>query len=62
MGNVCINMLGICIMVGFLGALDTLVSQAYGAKNYQLCGEYLNKARFVTTVAFVPLAISSMYI
>ena len=62
MGNVCVAFLGTSIMSGLCGALDTLVSQAYGAKNYQLCGIYLNKARFVTTVAFVPLAFASLFI
>jgi Na+-driven multidrug efflux pump len=38
------------------------VSQAYGAKNYQLCGVYLNKARFVTTIAMIPLSIISIFI
>jgi len=62
MGNVCVSFLGVSIMNGLCGALDTLVSQAYGAKNYHLCGIYLNKARFVTTVAFIPLAFSSFFI
>ena len=62
MGNVCCNFLGLALMSGLSGALDTLISQAYGAKNYQLCGVYLNKARFVTTIAFIPLAFSSLFI
>ena len=27
-----------------------------------MCGVYLNKARFVTTVAFVPVAVASLFI
>ena len=36
---------------GLWGGIDTLVSQAYGRKDYRLCGVYLNTARFVIIVA-----------
>ena len=45
-----------------MNALDTLISQAYGAKSYELCGVYLNRARFVTTVIFIPIIFVSMEI
>ncbi len=47
MGNMVQNVLGLSIVMGFGGALDTLVSQAYGSGNLQLCGKYLNRGRFV---------------
>jgi MATE family multidrug resistance protein len=61
MGNVCLK-LGSSVMDGLTGALNTLVSQAYGAGNIQQCGVYLNKARFVTFLAFIPVVITSQFI
>ena len=63
MGNVCMGFMGfmgMTIISGLNRALDTLISQAYGAKNYELCGIYLNRARFVTTVLFIPIIFISM--
>ena len=51
-------MMHICVLsnvYGFNSAMDTLVSQAAGAKNLNLCGKYLNKARFLVTLLFVPI-------
>ena len=62
MGNVCVYFLGASVMSGLSGALDTLVSQAYGAGNIQQCGVYLNKARFVTFLAFIPMVFTSQFI
>ena len=55
--------LGICllesltfvIILGMNGALDSLVSQAYGANQLVLCGVYLNRARVINTILFIPL-------
>ena len=41
--------------MGMNGALDTLVSQAYGAEQHVLCGVYLNRARLINTFIFIPL-------
>ena len=30
-----------------------MVSQAYGAKQFKLCGVYLNRARLINTVVFI---------
>ena len=43
------------------GALETLVAQAYGAGQLQLCGVYLNRARVINTVIFVPLLIILLF-
>ena len=45
-------MCGYSIVVGLNGALETLVSQAYGAKNYDQCGVYLNRGRIVLLITF----------
>ena len=55
MGNMIQNMFGLSIVCGFNGALETLVSQAYGSGNLRLCGVYLNRGRFILLMAFVPI-------
>ena len=62
MGNVTMNFMGISIVTGLSNALDTFISQAYGAKNFELCGIYLNRARFVMVIAFIPIIFVSMQI
>jgi len=54
-GNMVINFVGMSTIIGFNGALETLVSQAYGAENMQLCGVYLNRARFVLCLVYIPI-------
>ena len=55
MGNVIQNMTGLSLIVGMNSALETLVAQARGDKNYELCGVYLNRGRLITTVMFIPV-------
>ena len=55
MGNIAINMLGVAVFMGMNGSLDTLVSQAFGAKDIRLCGVYLNRGRWVVTIIFIPI-------
>ena len=43
------------IIVGMNGALETLVSQAFGANQLKLCGVYLNRARVINTAISLPL-------
>lgn len=57
MGNMLINVLAFALMQGLNGALETLVSQSFGAKNYEMCGTYLNRGRFVDTVLMIPISI-----
>ena len=45
------------ILIGLNGAMETLVAQAYGAEEFILCGVYLNRARLINTIVFVPLAV-----
>ncbi len=45
------------VTVGINNALSTLVSQAYGSKQYELCGLYLNRCRFILTILFILLII-----
>ena len=57
LGTTMNHIFGCCILFGFNRAMDTLVCQAYGAKNLALCGVYLNRARVIGTLAFIPVAI-----
>ena len=56
-GNVLMNMSGLSIAVGLNGALETLVSQAYGVRDYKLIGVYLNRSRIILLAFFVPVVI-----
>ena len=48
LGSTTVNLVVFSIWSGFWGGVDTLVSQAFGRKDYHLCGVYLNTSRFVT--------------
>ena len=56
------NLMGMSLILGCNSALDTLVSQAAGAGNLKLCGVYLNRARFIMSVMFIPIIALSFYI
>lgn len=49
------------VIIGMNGAMETLVSQAYGAGQFTLCGIYLNRARLINTVMFVPLVLLLLF-
>ena len=51
----------ITVIEGINGALETLVSQAYGFGQLHLCGVYFNRGRFVLTAIFIPLAVMLCY-
>lgn len=54
-GNMFMNMIGLSIVTGLNGALETLISQAYGVGDLKQCGVYLNRGRFVMIAFFVPV-------
>ena len=60
MGNMFYGLLGWGIINGFNGALDTLVSQAAGMQEYELCGIYLHRGRLLTFILFIPAALIFM--
>jgi len=49
---------GSCFCMG----LNTILPQAYGAKNYKLCGAYLNRMLIVSTLIFTPILIPLHYV
>lgn len=61
LGVMFINMFVYGTFEGLNGAIDTLVSQYYGAKDYQGCNEIFNKGRIINTVFFLPVALLLIY-
>lgn len=57
MGNMLINVLCFAVTQGLNGALETLVSQSYGAKKFPQCGIYLNRGKVVSTLILIPIVI-----
>ena len=55
MGNMILNLFGMGMFYGLNSALETLVSQAYGAKNLYLCGVYLQRGRVIITLFYIPI-------
>ena len=52
-----LNTICLSIAMGLNGALDTLVSQAFGNGQYRMCGVYMNRARVVNAAFFVPMCV-----
>ena len=61
LANVTANVTGMSILAGLAGALSTLCGQAYGAKNYPLLNELLQRSVLVMVTIATPLAISWIF-
>ncbi len=61
MGNMLINVMGMAVIFGFNGAIETLVSQAYGFGKYKLCGVFLNRGKSVVTAILIPIIVLFVY-
>ena len=73
MGNMLINVLAFAVMQGINGALETLISQSYGAsqsaangdayrvKMRKACGVFYNRGRFIVTIIMIPIALIFLY-
>ena len=57
LGGMYTTIVCLSITVGLNSALTTLISQAFGTGNMRLCGVYLNRAKIVATLVFIPLQI-----
>lgn len=51
------NVLAFAVTQGLNGALESLVSQAYGFGKFKLCGIYLNRGRAICSVVLLPIAL-----
>ena len=57
LGAMIMNVFCLSIGMGLNNALDTLVSQAFGNGQFELCGLYLNRARIVNLFVIVPIIV-----
>ena len=57
LGTLYVNIFCQSIILGLNGALQTLVSQSFGAGNIKECGVILNRGRIVALFAFIPIII-----
>ena len=55
--NVTVMIFILSIMIGLNAAQETLTSQAFGYGNYHMCGNYLNRGRFILMAFFIPCAL-----
>eukprot|EP01102_Stenamoeba_stenopodia_P009598 TRINITY_DN2844_c0_g1_i1.p1 TRINITY_DN2844_c0_g1~~TRINITY_DN2844_c0_g1_i1.p1 ORF type:complete len:568 (-),score=85.22 TRINITY_DN2844_c0_g1_i1:13-1716(-) len=56
-GTTFVNVTGFSVISGMLSAVDTLCSQAYGAKNYKKVGFVVQRGILIYTVACIPVGI-----
>ncbi|CAI2363767.1 unnamed protein product [Moneuplotes crassus] len=61
LANMLLNVVCFSIGMGLNGAIDTLVSQAYGNHKYYLCGCYLNRGRIIQAIFFIPEVIILLF-
>lgn len=52
-----INTTGFAVCIGLVTAMDTLTSQAYGAKNFRLLGLISQRAALIITICCVPVSV-----
>lgn len=55
LGSMTANITGLAAIQGLCTCLDTLCSQAYGAKNYRLVGVLIQRCAVITILAFLPV-------
>lgn len=58
LGGMYTTILCLSITIGLNFTLSTLISQTFGSGNMYLCGVYLNRARIVAFLVFIPLQIA----
>jgi multidrug resistance protein, MATE family len=57
MANMYMNITCLSVLFGFNMTLNTVVSQAFGFGDYRMCGIYLNRARIIVSIIYVPLSL-----
>ena len=61
MGDIMIDILLVGLFLGLNGALETLVSQAHGAKSLAQCGTVYKRAWVIDTLLFVPICACLLF-
>ena len=59
--NTCNATMLLSLMVGLNGAQETLTSQAFGAGNHRLCGQYLNRGSLILLAFLIPVAAAPCF-
>ena len=62
LGNMMCNVTGFSLAFGFCSALDTLLSQANGAKLYRLMGLQSQRGMVMLTIASLPVGLIWFYL
>ena len=62
LGTLWVSMTGMSLVFGGMSGLDTLASQAFGAKNYELVGLWAQRAVVVLVLVCFPLFFSWFYL
>lgn len=57
LGHNVMIMLVLSTIMGTNSALETHVAHAYGNSQFRLCGEILNRTRFILFLMMIPLAL-----
>ena len=57
LAHISFNLFALQPMLGANSALETFVSQAYGAGDLKECGNYLNRGRLVLIMIYVPALV-----
>lgn len=47
----------VSLMLGMNNTLSTFISQSFGSGNLAVCGQYLNRARVIVTIMFIPMIV-----
>lgn len=57
LGNMLINLFGNQTFIGINGAIETLVPQSVGTKEYFMCGVLLNRGRWMILGCLLPIFV-----
>ena len=57
MGNVLVSAFCMAFQFGLNGTLESKVSQAFGAKDFEMCGVWLNRGRAISTRLMIPIGL-----
>ena len=60
MGNALIGSFCMAFCYGLNGTLESKISQAFGAEDYDECGHWLNRSRIINTLIMIPISILFM--
>ena len=61
LGNLTLSIFLYSLGISFNGSLSTLVSQAYGQKEYRLCGIYLNRQIYINMAITFPISLYLLF-